>query len=247
MYQFVLKMGLAVALLVTTVLAVVSGVLERDPIQHVLGGLLAFPGRALMVFAWTTLGFAGLDLARTHIRMTHEWDPRSLPKVRPEPHINRYRSLGELCLTLAYVVWLLLVPARPYLLLGPAAAVMEPAPIWSLAYPLIILLGLAGAALQAANYLRPYWTKRKSLARVGMSAASLAIFALLLRADEWFLPRSGAAWPDGASAEGVLAIVNGGCQIGLVAAALLSAFELLRELHRLNARRQAAHAVDSAV
>ncbi len=124
---------------------------------------------------------------------------------------------------------------------------MEPAPIWTLAYPLIILLGLAGAAVQAANYLRPYWTKRKSLARVGMSAASLVIFALLLRADEWFLPRSGAAWPDGASAEGVLAIVNGGCQIGLVAAALLSAFELLRELHRLNARRQAAHAVDSAV
>ncbi len=44
-----------------------------------------------------------------------------------------------------------------------------------------------------------------------------------------------------------LIIINGACQIGLVAASVLSAFELLSELHRLNVRREPGHAVDSVV
>jgi len=37
------------------------------------------------------------------------------------------------------------------------------------------------------------------------------------------------------------------CQIGVVAASVLSAFERLRELHRLNVRREPGHAVESIV
>lgn len=248
LYLLALKMGLGVALLVTIVLAAVTGVLDGDPIQQLLKAFLAFPGRALMVFAWTTLGFAGLDMAQTHFGMTHAWDPRSLPKlVRHEHRISRYRSLADLCLTLGYVVWLLLLPARPHLLLGPAASVMAPAPVWGVVYPLIVFLGCAAAALHVANYLRPYWTRRRSLARIGISAASLVTFGLLLRTDEWFVPRSGAVWPDAASADSVLAVINAACQIGLVAAALISTFELSRELYRLNVRGRRTHTADSVV
>ena len=81
LYLFVLKAGLGVALLVTVVVAAVTAALEGDPLRQAVEAMLAYPGRGLMVFAWTTLGFAGLDLAQARIRLSSDWDPRKLPKV----------------------------------------------------------------------------------------------------------------------------------------------------------------------
>ncbi len=245
--MFALKVGVAVALLVAIVLGVVVGVLEGDPVQRAVEGLLSFPGRAIMVFAWTTLGFAALDIAQSQLKMTHEWDPRSLPKVmRHEHRISRYGSLCEFFLILAYIVWLLLLPGRPHLLLGPAATVMEPATVWADVYPLIIALAVAGAALKGASYVRPYWTRRKALARIATSAATIVTFAVLLRAEQPFVLKSGVTWPGAASADAAIAAVNGACRMGLLIAGIITAFELLRELYRLNARRGATRSVDIA-
>ena len=59
-YLFTLKLGLGVALLVTVLLAVLGSILTGDPVRHFVHALLAYPGRAIMVFAWTTLGIAAL-------------------------------------------------------------------------------------------------------------------------------------------------------------------------------------------
>ena len=68
LYVFALKMGLGVALLVTTVLAVVTAALHGEPVRRMVEAMLAFPGRGLMVFAWTTVGFAVLDFATARLR-----------------------------------------------------------------------------------------------------------------------------------------------------------------------------------
>ena len=103
LYILALKMGLGVALLVSIVLAVVTAALSGDPFQRLLETTLRFPGRALMVFAWTTLGFAALDYASTRIRLAHDWDPRKLPKViSEEQQIPRLKTLWELAFTLIY-------------------------------------------------------------------------------------------------------------------------------------------------
>ena len=120
--MFALKLGLGVALLVTVLLAVVGAVLTGDPVRHFVQGLLAYPGRALMVFAWTTLGFAAVDYAQSHLKLGHTWDPRTLPRwYRREHWTSRAHSLFELLSTAACMVWLLLLPGAPHLLLGPAA------------------------------------------------------------------------------------------------------------------------------
>jgi hypothetical protein len=194
-----------------------------------------------MLFAWTTLGFAALDMAQARLKLKHDWDPRKLPRVIDHQHrISRPHAFGELLFTVASLVWLLLLPRMPFLLLGPAAAVVEPAPIWPLAYVAILLLTVATAALQAANVVRPYWTKSRSLVRVGLHAAAVLIFALLLRADEWFIPISTVTVRNGAHVERLAGIVNASFQIGFLAVAIVSAIEALRELHRLNVRRQTA-------
>jgi hypothetical protein len=240
-YLFSLKLGLVVSLLVTAILAAIDGALHGDLVHSAVGGMLAYPGRALMMFAWTTLGFAALDMALARLKLKHDWDPRKLPRVvNHEYRIPRPRTLCELCFACALLVWLLLLPRMPFLLLGPAASVVEPAAMWPLAYGTIVLLTVATAALHTVNFVRPYWTKARSLCRVGIHGASVLIFAVLLRADDWFIPVStGTVW-NGVPVERVASLINSGFQIGFLVAAIISAIEALRELHRLNARRQDA-------
>jgi hypothetical protein len=248
MYLFSLQLGLGVSLLITAILGAVNGVLHGDPVHYGVQAMLQYPGRGLMVFAWTTLGFAALDMAQARLKLKHDWDPRNLPRVvNHEYHISRSRTLCELCFVCATLVWLLLLPRMPFLLLGPAASAVEPAAIWPLAYVAIVLLTVATAMLHVVNFVRPYWTKARSLSRVGIHAASVLIFAVILRAGEWFVPISPGTMWNGVPAERLAEILNASFQIGFLVMAIIAAIEALRELHRLNVRRQASHTVDSAV
>jgi hypothetical protein len=75
---------------------------------------------------------------------------------------------------------------------------------------------------------------------VAIYAASVLIFAVLLRTGEWFVPISpGTVW-NAVQAERLADIINASFQIGFFVVAIISAVEALRELHRLNVRRQTA-------
>ena len=130
-YVFALKMGLAVALLVTVLLATLSAILTGDPLRHFGRAMLAYPGRALMVFALTTLVIATLDYAQSHLKLGHAWDPRTLPRLVQREHwTSRANSFFELLVTAVFIVWVLLIPGSPHLLFGPAASFLELAPVW---------------------------------------------------------------------------------------------------------------------
>jgi hypothetical protein len=238
LYLFVLKAGLGVALLVTVVLAAVTGALEGEFGRRAVEAMLAFPGRALMVFAWTTIGFAALDFAQAHLRLSTDWDPRKLPKlVRHEDRLSRMRSLGELIMVLAALVWLLTLPRAPYLLLGPAAAFVEYGPVWRLVYVPMLLLTLATASLHLIDFVRPYWSRRRALARVAISGATLLIFMFLARAGELFHAAPAAGIPDNVQVDGIVRIINASFQIGFAIAAFIAAFEIVMALRRLKHRR----------
>ena len=246
-YVVALKMGLGVALLVTAVLAIVGSMLTGDPVRHFVEALLAYPGRALMVFAWTTLSFAGLDYAQSHLKLGHTWDPRTLPKlVRREHWTSRGHSLFEFLITVAFIAWLLLIPGAPHLLLGPAASFLELAPVWRLAYVPILLLMASAAALSLTGVLRPYWTPARSFARIGLHAGTLAIVAIVHRAGEWVLARPAAVATDGVSLDRLVDVINKGCEIGLAVTALIGLIEIGREVHRLRSRQRDALALNSA-
>lgn len=239
LYLFSLKAGLAIALLVTVVLASVTAVLQGDPLRHALEAIQAYPGRALMVFAWTTLGFAGLDLAQGWVRLTHDWDPRTLPKVvRHEHRIPRLRTLCELFFILAGLIWLLLIPNAPFLILGPAAAFVTFAPIWRLVYMPMVLLTVATAALHVADFARPYWTTRRAVMRVLISVAWLFLFALLANAGDLFLPAYATTlFPEGVRADRVIDVVNASFQVSAAVAAAITVFDIVQALRRLKRRR----------
>jgi hypothetical protein len=241
LYLLALKVGFGVAGIVTVVLTAISAAMSPDVPRQVIQGLLAYPGRALMVFAWTTLGFAALDYAQSHLKIAHKWDPRTLPDVpRRQEWSTRGQALCELIASSAALVWLLLVPTTPVLMLGPAAAFVSLAPIWAQMYVPMLAVMIAHIAITLITLIRPYWTPTRSLARVGIQVASVIVFMLLRRADAWVVlkPASAEAAAGGsASLMRVTEIINTGFEIGLTIAVIIAFVEASRELYRYYSRR----------
>ena len=237
-YIVALKLGLGVALIVTIVLAAIDAMLHGDVVRHLVGGMIAYPGRALMVFAWTTISFAVVDYAQAQLKLGHTWDPRSLPKLgNPDRCMSRFDALAEGLASAFALVWLLSIPQAPFLVLGPAAALLGFTPIWSTVYMPIVLMTIATIALSAVNFLRPFWTPARSYARLAISSVSIGVFAALLGAREWLVVRPDAVGHDGASLTRIAEVANRAMEIGLVVALIITAVQIASELRRLNARR----------
>ena len=156
------------------------------------------------------------------------------------------RTLCELFFVLMCLLWLLLVPQAPFLLLGPAAAFVDPAPIWRFGYLPIVVLTVATAVLHAVKFLRPYWTPARSVARTAIHLASFIVSVGLLGGGEWFVAAQAAAGSTAVHVNRVIDVVNASFAIGLVFTAILNLVEFLRELRLLNVRRRAPAPADSA-
>jgi hypothetical protein len=244
---FALKVGLGVALLVTVLLALTGAIVTGDPVRHFVRALLAFPGRGLMVFAWTTLGFAAVEYAQVRFKVGHGWDPRTLPRVVSREHwTSRTHAFFELLVYAAALAWLLLVPGAPHLLMGAAARILELAPVWRVVYVPLVLLTAAVVALRLVDVVRPYWTSARSFARIAIEVGGLVVVALLLRAGEWVAVRPGATLPDGASLDRVVDAINRSCEIGLYVTGAICLCEIGREVYRLRIRQRASPPPDSA-
>jgi hypothetical protein len=235
LYLVALQLGLGVALLVNVITAAVAIAVHGDGSEQAVQAILRFPGQALMVFAWTTLAFAALDIAQSKLKLSGSWDPRTLPKVvRREYHMSRARTFCELLLVLCALGWILLMPRMPFLLLGPAASLVQFATVWRVVYVPIVLVTIATAALNLVNFVRPYWTRTRSLARLGIHAVTLVLFTLIVRADAWVVRAAQAGvGPEGDNVDRLVDLVNAGFRAGLTVAIALTILEIVRELYRL--------------
>lgn len=239
LYVLVLKMGLAICLLVTVVLAAIAAVMDGDAAGQFGQAMLAYPGRALMVFAWTTVSFAVLDYALARMNLSVTWNPRDLPRVQPYASwASRFNSLVEFVATLIALTWLLLIPRNLALVMGPASLVLEPTAIWRAVYVPFVVVAIATAGVSLANLWRPYWTPARSAARIAIHATSFVLFAVLLHAGEWVTARPNIAEPGGPSIAHIAEIANTACRIGLGIACVIALVEVTREILRWRARRR---------
>jgi hypothetical protein len=236
-YLFVLKLGLGAALAITILVGVLDALVHGDAVNRMVNSVLALPGRAMMVFAWTTLSFAALDWAQSRIRVWESWNPNHLPKLASrENQLSRFDALFECLAATGAFVWLLLIPRSQGLLLGPAASIVTLAPIWTTIYPAVLALLLGTIALSLTNFLRPIWTPARSYARIALHATSIAIFIVLLRAGEWVAAKDVAL--GSGSPQRFVEIANRAIEIGLGIAIVLGAIEIVREAYRLTSRRK---------
>ena len=167
-YQFVLKTVLLWILV--PVFIVIIGPLMILPAANRVGALLETLSTlwsALFVAAGIiTLIFAVLERTEAKLQLFEKWNVRSLPPLAKRSQPSRTQSVFELAFGIIGLVWLLAIPYSPFLVFGPAAVFLKPAPMWHSFYLPMVLLALFGLAHQCVSLLRPQWTWFPSLARL---------------------------------------------------------------------------------
>jgi hypothetical protein len=219
-----------------------------------LGGKSVNPASIFPTFMWQFLIQFGVltlifALADRHWKQHPDsWDPRNLKhpwhpafaiNTEPKPRskkdltrVSRFDSVSQLVGLTIGLIWLRVAQQAPFMIFGPAAAFLEPAPVWHHFYAPVLVLWLGGMLLALINFIRPDWVRLPIIYRALANAFWIVSFVFLIRAGQWVV----LATPFGASAEGyvrTVAILNQITAYGLIALTALAGYELFRNLRLL--------------
>lgn len=185
-YAFVLKMVLLFIMVPVFVFIVgpVNLANSRDwgmAWAHTMGDLWS---GAFMGAATITLVFAILERTQAHLGILNKWDPNSLPPVQKtrERKPSLTHSVCDLAFAFVGVMWLLLVPQYPVLILGPAAALLKASPILHVFYVPLVLLGIAGLLRAAITLAKPEWEWFPAASQVFNNVFALILIKLIVNA-----------------------------------------------------------------
>ncbi len=252
-YLLALKLGLGVALAVTVIVAVIGAALRGGSVPHFVDGMLAYPGRALIVFAWTTIGFAVVDMASSQTQLKPDWDPRKIPDWmvgarRPDPLHDRIHAVVEVIFGILGLGWLLMVPTSPWLAMGPLSTVLAFAPVWRIWYVPLVLVAVANLALDAYGLFHPTRTARRVTLKLAALACQLVVALMILSARVWVVAGP-AVRPEVVPAHQLpqlLTWVNMGVAIGFGIVIVITLIEMGKQYYRLRTLGDGRHAAGAA-
>jgi hypothetical protein len=187
-YEFVLKMVL-LWILVPVFIFIVG------PVNLVDGGG-NWPLAILSTFGqlWSglfiaagiiTLVFAIVERTNTHLGTELKWDPLKLPPVRKNEEARKPSRLKAACefgFNIFGLVWLLLVPTYPFLILGPAATFMKATPLVYTFYVPFIFLSLVALVRSGITVARPQWAWFPLLSQLVQTVLMLVLLNSLIKA-----------------------------------------------------------------
>jgi hypothetical protein len=262
-YWFVLRL----AVFWVTILYMIGVALEiavRSPSwTAAFEGVLRVPGVLLSTAATVTLIFAAIEFMATRYpgrwpafaAPTGDWTPGALPPVAQEgargqkPRSYAY-AVAEVVFGFVFLLWFLLVPHYPYLLLGPGAAYVHGspfqfAPVCVQFYWWVVGLNALQLGWRVVDLLRGSWQGPRRAQRITMQALGLIPLVLLLnvRDHAWVTLRHPAL--DQARYGGAMEAINRAIYIGLSFMCALAVLQLLWEIGRtgLNLYRKRAAAM----
>jgi len=144
--------------------------------------------------------------------------------------VSRFESISFVIASAVALVWLKEVQLHPFLIFGPAAYFLKLAPIWSQAIPLIALLTCLEMGRALINFIRPDWTRFRSVAQVITGSASLAVVGLLINTGTWVTLADTA---DSGAYRRAAEIVNQTFRVGLMFSAAICVVQLVFRISRL--------------
>ncbi|HLY43406.1 MAG TPA: hypothetical protein VKR52_19495 [Terracidiphilus sp.] len=209
----------------------------------VAAALIRAPGVLLTTFAWVTLVFVAIEYFVTRnpekcpafAGFAPSWSPASLPPLEKEGPKGKTGSfaqaVAEAIFAFLALIWLLLVPENPYLLLGPGAAYLKSWPyqlghVWTTFYWWIVALTVMQLIWQCVDLARGSWREHSVVRHLVTKGFGLIPMGIVLFAPShayFTLKNPAAALP--ASVPALQSLNNGVHQVfGVIAAIVVLQF-----------------------
>ena len=205
-YWYVLRFALLLALIVYSVVSAVLIFAGAYPtLTAILGATLRIPSILLTTAMWVTLVFACIEFAITRFGTNWlpadkfpaaaaygpNWTPSDLPPIERKAHGGKKarsyaQALAEVIFGFLLIVWLLLIPRYPFLLLGPGIvfAHLSPfqlEPIWWQFYWWIVGLNIFQFGSKLINLLYGAWQDPRPWMTIAYKAIGLIPIIILFK------------------------------------------------------------------
>lgn len=253
-YLYVLQVALPWAIALYTVVNVVLIVFSTPGAPSVEDAVMRAPGVLMTVAAWVTLVFAALEFVAAHypekcppvVGVTAAWSPSSLPPLEKEGAPGKKgrsyaQAVAEVVFGFILLVWLLLIPRHPFLLMGPGAVVLDGpfrlADAWWTFYWWIVALNAVQLAWRCIDLLRDAWQYPAEIQHFVVKIFGLVPLVLMLQVHDhaYILLKNPAV--DQAHYGTAVAMMNKSIPLGLLAIAILASLQLAWDLGKWLLRR----------
>jgi hypothetical protein len=258
MYWYVLRTALFWALIIYSIASTITIAMQVPNVPATLEAVLRVPAVLMTVATWVTLIFAVIEFVVTHypekcparFNPSAPWSPSCLPPLEKEPSWSKKPrslslALAEVIFGFLVLVWLLLIPQHPFLILGPGAAYLHASsfqlsPVCIQFYWWIVALSILQLGWRCLSLARGTWQKPQRAQHFVFKTLGLIPLALLLTAQDHvlFLLRNPAL--DQARFGDALNQLNKGVYAGLRIVFAIVVLQLLWDLWNviLEARRK---------
>jgi hypothetical protein len=227
-YWQTLKAALALAFLVVVIVTAVLAADGAPPVE-LLKHLAGFVNVAVYTFGGVTAVYAVLDMAQARLNLLDGWNPRALPPVRREPEPGPgFESFAELIGSGVFLIWWLAVPHYPWVMLGPASALLTFSNAWHALYITTTVPLVVSLLLQVTALVRPQWKWMRYSRRLITNLLTIGVIMLLLGAGDLVVAVSGAKVEPN-----FIALLNRGVVLSLSIAAAVMAIQIAVDAFRL--------------
>jgi hypothetical protein len=197
-YRNVMKIALTWCVIVYSIATATVLLVKTPHFSDLLQALVKVPMILISTAAWVTLFFAALEYVMAHYRVKlpglnfpgKAWSPDALSQLDPETYAggkppSYAKAVAELVFGYFFLIWLLLIPKNPYLLLGPgvyylASLPYRLAPVWVPAYWCLVALNVLQVGWGAHKLFRGRWQRPNRAAHLVFKAFGMIPLILLL-------------------------------------------------------------------
>ncbi len=191
-FRFVLMKAMAICALVYALVNAVLLSLNTLSLDGVIAAVLRFPGVAMITASWVTLAFAALEFARIRFPAQtpclDQWMVSELPALESKEHGNPRgfaSAVANVLVGVGFLVYLLLIPRHPYLLLGPGAVYLRTlpyklAPAWTTFYWGVVALNVLQVSWRTLSLAQGKWKERWRLEELLSKAVAFGLLMFLL-------------------------------------------------------------------
>jgi len=201
-YRNVMKIALTWCAIIYTVATATALLIKTPQLADFVHALTNVPVILLTTAAWVTLVFVALEYAVAHHRVKlpamgappSAWSPGALPHLDPNgvsggKSRTYAKAVAEVIFGYLFLIWLLLIPKYPYLLMGPGAYYLSSlpyrlAPVWIPAYWCVVALSVLQVGWNALNLYRGRWQKPQPAMHLVYKTLGMVPIILLLTAKD---------------------------------------------------------------